>query len=85
VGEDIVGSTPPPEAELIAREERAVLEEAIARLSEDYRRVILLRHKEGLSFAAVGQALGRSADAARKLWARAVEALQELMERHEPQ
>jgi RNA polymerase sigma-70 factor (ECF subfamily) len=62
-----------PGSQAIAHEEDRILEEALARLPEDYRRVILLHHRESLDFAEVSRRLGRSEAATRKLWARAVE------------
>jgi RNA polymerase sigma-70 factor (ECF subfamily) len=53
------------------------LRAAIERLPADYRRVMELRYTEGLSFEEVGRRLGRSADAARMLWARAVDRLRQ--------
>ena len=50
---------------------------ALERLPEDYRRVIILRYQEQLPFEEIGRLLQRSPDAARKLWARAVERLHE--------
>jgi hypothetical protein len=41
--------------------------------------VIELRNRERLTFAEVGQRMGRSAEAARKLWARAIELLRKEM------
>jgi RNA polymerase sigma-70 factor (ECF subfamily) len=58
------------------REETAELKAAIARLSVDYQQVIRLRSFQRLSFVDVGRRLGRSADAARKLWVRAITRLQ---------
>ena len=58
---------------------------ALARLPEDYRRVIALRYEQGQSFADIGQAMGRSSEAVRKLWFRAIERLRkELNAAHEP-
>ena len=45
------------------------------RLPEDYRRVIQLRYREGLSFEQIGEVLERTPNSARKLWARAIERL----------
>jgi RNA polymerase sigma-70 factor, ECF subfamily len=67
-----------PSAELIAREEGRRLGWALAQLSEEHRRVILLRHRAGLCFAAIGRAMGRTAEAARKLCGRARADLQRL-------
>jgi RNA polymerase sigma-70 factor (ECF subfamily) len=75
-----------PSTEALAREQIEELDRALARLPEHYRQVVLMRHREGLSFEAIGQRLERSGEAVRKLWARAVEQLQEILEPpHEPQ
>lgn len=66
-----------PGARAIAREEADSVDAALARLPEDYRRVIELRNREGRPFGEIGDILGRSADAARMLWFRAVERLQQ--------
>jgi RNA polymerase sigma-70 factor, ECF subfamily len=58
--------------------ERArALEQALGRLPEDYRQVILLRHREGRSFPEIAELMGRSPNAVHKLWVRAVERLQQ--------
>jgi RNA polymerase sigma-70 factor, ECF subfamily len=62
------GSTPSQQA---ARREQAVLlADALGRLPQDYREVIILRHLEGLTFPEVAQRLGRTVDSVEKLWAR---------------
>jgi RNA polymerase sigma-70 factor (subfamily 1) len=65
-----------PEGSAIRREEAAALKETMARLPEDYRRVLELRYWGGLSFVAMAPELGRSPEAVRKLWYRALERLQ---------
>jgi RNA polymerase sigma-70 factor (ECF subfamily) len=65
-----------PRGEVIAREEQAALSAALERLPEDYRQVILWRSWERLSFTEIGKKMGRSAAAAGKLWARAIERLE---------
>jgi RNA polymerase sigma-70 factor (ECF subfamily) len=81
----LAADTPPPEDNAAAAEEADALRQAVARLPEDYRRVITLRHEEGLSFHDVAQRMGRSPEAARTLWFRAVARLrQELGTAHEP-
>jgi RNA polymerase sigma-70 factor, ECF subfamily len=52
-----------------------LLEQALADLSDDHREVIVLRQFEELSFREIGERLGRSEDAARMLFARALAAL----------
>ena len=58
-----------------AHEEAKKLEAALVRLPETYQTVIRLRHEENRSFVEIGQLLGRSAEATRKLWFRAIERL----------
>jgi RNA polymerase sigma-70 factor (ECF subfamily) len=69
-----------PSAEARARERDACLDRALAQLPEDQREIIRLRNYERLSFAEAGARMGRSADAARKLWGRAIGHLQRLLE-----
>ncbi len=66
-----------PSSECVARERDAAVEQALARLPEDYRRVIILHHHEGRSFKDIAPLMERSADAVRKLWFRAIEKLQQ--------
>ena len=74
-----------PDARVIAQDEADELERALGRLPEHYRQVIVLRHREHQAFEAIGRRLGRSAEAARKLWARAVQQLQQILEPpHDP-
>ena len=51
------------------------LERAIEALDEGHREVVLLRSFEELSFPEIGQRLGKSPDASRMLFARAMAAL----------
>jgi RNA polymerase sigma-70 factor (ECF subfamily) len=69
-----------PRAELIGREESEALAQALKRLPEDYQKVIRLRSFDRLSFAEVGEQMNRSEAAAGKLWARAIERLQQELE-----
>lgn len=45
---------------------------AVAELPEDYRTVILLRQQMDLSFPEIGERMGKTADAVRMLWGRAI-------------
>jgi RNA polymerase sigma-70 factor (ECF subfamily) len=76
----VADDTPSPSGEAIRHEQTAALERALARLPEHYRQVIAWRHHEGLSFAEIGELLGRTPDAARMIWARAVKELQQTWE-----
>ena len=68
-----------PDGSAIRREDADVLATAMTRLSNDHRSVLRLRYWEGLTFPEISERLGRSPDAIRKLWYRAVERLQEEM------
>ena len=63
-------STPSQQAS--RREKAVLLAEALGKLPEDYREVIVLRHLESLSFPEVSQRMGRSEDSVQKLWVRAL-------------
>jgi RNA polymerase sigma-70 factor, ECF subfamily len=63
-----------------AHEQAGRLEQALARLSDPHRTVVLLRSRDGLSFPAIAQHLGRSPEASRKLWVTAIEHLQRALE-----
>lgn len=63
-------------SELVFQSERAAaLRRALERLPERYRQVIEWRHRQRCSFQEIGRRLDGSADAARKLWARALQRL----------
>ena len=62
------------------REDKIVIEEAMTRLSEDYRLVISLRIVEGYSVKEAALKMGRSPGAVRSLQYRAVQSLKEVLE-----
>jgi RNA polymerase sigma-70 factor (ECF subfamily) len=68
----LAADQPSPSSFLNRQEQAQALQQAMDRLPADYRQVLLLRHQEGLSFEEIGRLMGRSANAAEKLWARAV-------------
>jgi RNA polymerase sigma-70 factor (ECF subfamily) len=74
---------PSPSSRVMAGERERALECGVAQLPDDYRQVIIWHHREGLPFDEIGHRLGRSPDAARRLWSRAIERLQELLNTHE--
>jgi RNA polymerase sigma-70 factor (ECF subfamily) len=71
------GSSPSQRA--AAREQAVLLADALERLPDDYREVIILRHLEGLPFAEVARRMDRSTDGVKKLWPRALAGLRLLM------
>ena len=81
----LAASLSTPSGEAVAREEVEALQTALARLSADYRQIIVLRYQEQHSFEKISQLMNRSESAVRKLWARAVHRLRRELELpHEP-
>jgi RNA polymerase sigma-70 factor (ECF subfamily) len=68
-----------PDMRALGEELHEVLEDALRRLPEHYRQVLRLHAQEELTFGQVAEQLGCSAEAARKLWRRAVEILVRLL------
>jgi RNA polymerase sigma-70 factor (ECF subfamily) len=61
-----------PSKQAARREQAVLLAEALGRLPEDYREVIVLRHLQERSFPEVAARMGRSVEGVKKLWARAL-------------
>lgn len=68
-----------PGTVLVAQEQKEMLLCALGQLPEHYREVLRLRQQEDCSFEEIGKRLDRTAESARKLWARAVEQLKEIL------
>jgi RNA polymerase sigma-70 factor (ECF subfamily) len=81
-GGDLAGSTASPSRRIVAHEEAEALRAAVERLPDDYRRVIELRYYRQLAFEQIGEEMGRSPEAARKLWVRALDCLREEWQRN---
>ena len=65
-------------SEAASRREQAVLfADALGRLPDDYREVIVLRHFEALTFPQVAERMGRTLDSVEKLWLRAIARLKQ--------
>jgi len=73
---ELVDPSATPQAKAVAREQDELVDALIARLSPEHQEVVRLRHAEGLSFVEIGERMNRSADAVRKLWARALDRMQ---------
>jgi RNA polymerase sigma-70 factor (ECF subfamily) len=67
-----------PSAQAIRHEEAALMAEALAGLPDDMQQVLLGRHVDGLSHAAIAQRLDRTEQAVRMLYVRALRRLREL-------
>jgi RNA polymerase sigma-70 factor (ECF subfamily) len=72
---DPAGAAPSPSKQAMAHERTEAVLQALEKLPADYRQVVLLRYRDERSFAEIGQVMGRTANAVRKVWLRAVERL----------
>jgi RNA polymerase sigma-70 factor (ECF subfamily) len=68
---------PTASGELVAVEERNQLERSLARLSDEQRRVIEMRHFDELTFTEIAAQLNKTDPAVRMLWVRALRNLQQ--------
>jgi RNA polymerase sigma-70 factor (ECF subfamily) len=71
--QDLPAHSSSPSRKLLRREEAAAMEQALQRLPEDYRQVILLHHHANCSFAEIARFLNRTEAAVHRLWFRAIE------------
>ena len=78
--EDACDETEPLTEVTMRAEAYERLRQAIAKLPEQYRTIILMRQEENLTFEEIGQRLQRSCEASRMLWGRAILHLGKLME-----
>jgi RNA polymerase sigma factor (sigma-70 family) len=63
---DAVAATSPPDEQLVAREEAAIVEQALLTIPETYREPLVLFYREEQSVQSVADAMGISADAVRQ-------------------
>jgi RNA polymerase sigma-70 factor (ECF subfamily) len=61
-----------PSQRAVRREQSLLLTEALRKLPENYREVIILRHLEGLTFPDVARRMDRSVASVKNLWTRAL-------------
>ncbi len=61
-----------PSHQAVRREQAVLLADALQRLPEAYREVLVLHHLEELSFPEVARRMDRTVDSVEKLWARAL-------------
>jgi len=74
---ELAAATDSPCEAAMDQELAAVVQAALERLPPDYRQVIALWQEEGRTFQDIGAQMQRSANAARMLWVRAIQHLQE--------
>jgi RNA polymerase sigma-70 factor (ECF subfamily) len=82
VSPEVADSGPSPSGAAARSEQANAIQKAMEKLPEDYRRVIVLRYHEERSFDDIGQLMNLSANAARKLWARAIKRLRQESQEH---
>jgi RNA polymerase sigma-70 factor (ECF subfamily) len=70
--QSLVAPQSTPSQRAARREQAVLLAEALGRLPEDYREVIILHHLEELPFPEVARRLGRTVDSVKNVWARAL-------------
>lgn len=68
-----------PRTDAMLQEEAKLLKQAIQLLPENYRQAVQLREWEDLGYAEIGQRMGISEEAARKLCRRAMDRLEQLL------
>jgi RNA polymerase sigma-70 factor, ECF subfamily len=79
-GLGVAASDETPSSELCRRERAAAVVEALARLPERYREVVVWHQRDRLTFAQIGRRREISAEAARKIWTRALGRLRKELE-----
>lgn len=70
--QSFVLAQPSPSQIAVRREQAVVLADALEKLPEDYRQVLVLRHLKGLKFPEVARRMDRSVGGVQQLWTRAV-------------
>ena len=75
----LVGRGGSPSQSAIRREHAVLLADALAKLPEDYREVIVLRHLQGTGFGEIADKMNRSIDSVKGIWRRAIRKLRELL------
>jgi RNA polymerase sigma-70 factor (ECF subfamily) len=68
-----------PSQQAVRREQSVLLAQALARLPDDARELLILRHLEGLTFPEVARRLGRTLDSVKKQWPRALASLRRVL------
>jgi RNA polymerase sigma-70 factor (ECF subfamily) len=71
----LVANHSTPSQHASRREQSVLLAQALAKLPEDYREVIILRHLETLTFPQVAERMKRTEDSVQKVWVRALASL----------
>lgn len=84
VGHGLVDPNLTPSSAVLRKERSERVIELLDQLPPDYAQVIRYRNFDCLAFDEIGQRMGRTADAARKLWARAIESFRDVLGNADP-
>jgi RNA polymerase sigma-70 factor (ECF subfamily) len=79
LGKPLLAADSAPSSHAIRGERTVVIADALAQLDPHYREVVILHNLEELPMTVVAEKMGRSVDSVRKLWARAVVQLRQLL------
>lgn len=79
LGHGFVDPHSSPSQQAARREQAVLLANALAKLPEDYREVLILRNLQELSFPEISEKMGRSLDSVQKLWVRGLTRLRQTM------
>jgi RNA polymerase sigma-70 factor (ECF subfamily) len=80
----LVAAQSSPSQQAVRREQSVLLAQALARLPDEQRELLILRHLEGLTFPEVARRMGRTIDSVKKQWPRALASLRRLLEGENP-
>lgn len=75
--QSLVAKQSTPSQRAARREQVVLLADALGKLPEDYREVIIMHHLEGLQFSVVARRMKRSVDSVKNLWARGLARLRQ--------
>ena len=82
IQEQLADSTASPSVHAVHREQAVLLADALSRLPVEYREVFILRNMEQVPVGEIATRMGRTPNAVRKLWTRAMVALRRALEGH---
>jgi RNA polymerase sigma-70 factor (ECF subfamily) len=78
---ELLDDAPPPDLALLKLDEMSEVNRALETMPSHFVQVILLRSRDKKPFEEIGAILGRTAEAARKLWVRGLAELQQRLKR----
>ena len=79
LGSRLVSAEVTPSEHALRRERAVLVAEALSQLPDHYREILILRDLQGLTLEQIAQHMSRSPDSVRKLWARAVVKVRQLL------